>query len=164
MAINVIGYIGEPAAGKSTIMRGHLADFRSRSAERFVKVPYICYHEFPDAKAIIMGIYDEGVFSGTDRLAKTAPPKFREWISALNEDPEFEGYTVYWEGERFSNNPTLDHLFKNVKTTIFHVSAPPEVLHARHAERDNQNATWLKGMATRIRKLVEKYPVTPYTA
>jgi hypothetical protein len=53
-------------------------------------------------------------------------------------------------------------LFKNVKTTIFHVSASPEVLHARHAERDNQNATWLKGMATRIRKLVEKYPVTPY--
>ena len=66
-----------------------------------------------------------------------------------------------WEGERFSNNPTIQHLLKTVDTELYLVEAPEEVLEERNRNRSNQNDKWRKGMKTRINNLVKKYPIKP---
>ena len=118
----------------------------------------IRFHFNAQKKVMVMGIYDDKVFSGTDRLAKNVGPKFREWISAFHEQ---DTVTILWEGERFSNNPTIQHLLKTVDTELYLVEAPEEVLEERNRNRSNQNDKWRKGMKTRINNLVKKYPIKP---
>ena len=72
--MKVIGIIGEPAAGKSTVMRNLIADLGSGAVE---KEGLVAYTKFPESKTIVAGIYDEQVFSGTDRLSKGCGPKYR---------------------------------------------------------------------------------------
>lgn len=159
-AMKIVGYIGEPAAGKSTKMREIMKDLGEGT---LIKEGLVVYHLFPQTQSIVMGIYDGQVFSGTDRLSKAVCPKFRAWLTALAENREYEDFTIYWEGERFSNAPSLEHMYATCPTTVYLLEADPEVLHQRHKVRDNQNETWLKGMRTRIKNLAEKFPVVRLT-
>ena len=158
--MKIIGYVGEPAVGKSTIMRNHIENFTSEGDGELIKEGVVVYHKYPQSKSIVMGIYDEGVFSGTDRLSKSVGPVFRAWLSEKQADAEYKDWTLYWEGERFSNSPNLDHMYSTCPSTTVHlVTAPDEILAKRHASRDNQDEKWLKGMKTRVGNLAKKYPL-----
>ena len=99
--MKVVGFIGEPASGKSTYMRELMEGFGESELKEEGMVKY---HEFREQKAFVLGIYDDQVFSGTDRLSKAVGPKFRDWLTKLNSNPFYKDWTVYWEGERLSNN------------------------------------------------------------
>ena len=155
--MQIIGLIGEPAAGKSTVMRDFIARLGRKEV---VKEGLVAYTLYAEDKVMVAGIYDEQVFSGTDRLSKGCGPKYREWLAAKANDPEFSDWKFYWEGERFSNSKFFD-FFLTLKTPVvtYYLEADPEVLNERNAKRSNQNPTWRKGMATRMRNLREGYPV-----
>ena len=156
--MKIIGIIGEPAAGKSTVMRKFIATLSTGSVQ---KEGLVAYTIFPQDKVIIAGIYDEQVFSGTDRLSKGCGPKYREWLAAKNLDSEFANWKFYFEGERFSNSKFFDYFRDECDdVTIYYLQADEEILNERNANRSNQNPTWRKGMATRMRNLRENYPVT----
>jgi dephospho-CoA kinase len=157
--MKIIGYIGEPATGKSTLMRSIMAGLGEGT---LVKEGVVVYHLFPETQSIVLGIYDGQVFSGTDRLSKAVGPKFRAWLTNLAANREYEDFTIYWEGERFSNAPSLEHMYATCPTTIYLLEADSETLEQRHKARDNQNETWLKGMKTRVRNLAEKFPVVRF--
>ena len=162
--MKIIGYVGEPAVGKSTIMRSHIKKFISEGNGELVKEGVVVYHKYPKSKSIVMGVYDEGVFSGTDRLSKSVGPVFRTWLSEKQSDTEYDEWTLYWEGERFSNSPNLDHMYAICpETVVYLITAPEEVLAERHAARDNQDEKWLKGMKTRVENLAKKYPLVKLT-
>jgi hypothetical protein len=138
-------------------MREILSSLREKEEDQFLKEGYVTFHCFSGQKTLVLGRYDDGVFSGTDTWAKTAGPKFREWV-ALNAE-RFEGWQVYGEGERLSNNPSLDFLLEYTELDLVCLTVSEEELQRRREARGNtQNETWLRGMATRIRKLCEKYP------
>jgi ABC-type dipeptide/oligopeptide/nickel transport system ATPase component len=156
--MKIVGLIGEPAAGKSTVMRKFIDTLEGGSA--IVRDGLVVYTLYPDDKVIIAGIYDEQVFSGTDRMSKACGPKVREWLAQMNRDPEWDGYTFYWEGERFSNSKFFHFFYKECpEATVYFLNADPGPLDQRNAARSNQNPTWRKGMATRMRNLRENYPV-----
>ena len=156
--MEIIGLIGEPAAGKSTVMRALIASLGEGTVK---KEGLVAYTEFPEKKTFVAGIYDEAVFSGTDRTAKSCGPKYREWLLAKVNDPEYSDWKFYWEGERFSNSKFFDFfLTLPVQPVTYYLEADETTLNERNASRSNQNPTWRKGMATRMRNLREGYPVT----
>ena len=155
--MKIIGLIGEPAAGKSTVFRKLIATLGGSSIQKQGLVTYTLYH---DDKVIVAGIYDEQVFSGTDRLSKGCGPTYREWIAQKNENPEWDDWTFYWEGERFSNSKFFDFFRDECSdVTIYYLTADEKTLNERNANRSNQNPSWRKGMATRMRNLQENYAV-----
>ena len=157
--MQIIGLIGEPAAGKSTVMRNLLQTLSGEGT--VVKEGLVAYTRFDESKVIVAGIYDEQVFSGTDRLSKGCGPKYREWLAAKVDDPEYADWKFYWEGERFSNSKFFDFfLTLPVQPVTYYLEADAQLLDERNAGRSNQNPTWRKGMATRMRNLREGYPVT----
>lgn len=156
--MKIIGLIGEPAAGKSTIMRAFTTTLKGEGTVK--KEGLVVYTEYPEDKVFVAGIYDEAVFSGTDRTAKSCGPKYREWLSNKKSDPYYEDWSFFWEGERFSNSKFFDFFFNECsEVSVYYLEADEQTLSERNAARSNQNASWRKGMATRMRNLRELYPV-----
>ena len=154
--MKILGLIGEPAAGKSTVMKNFIATLGESTV---VKDGLIVYTKYPEDKVLIAGKYEEGVtFCGTDTLSKGCGPKYREFIQQVCNNPERDDWTFVWEGERFSNNPFME-LFEKLGATIYYLEADEETLNERNANRSNQNPTWRKGMRTRMHNLRDKYPV-----
>lgn len=150
-------YLGLPGTGKTTKMRELLAEFRKIEQDELVADGPIKYHRFEKQKIIILGIYDDSTFAGTDRWSKSSPPKFRQWL--LDNAEKYKDYGVLSEGERLSNNPTLDAMFAtgNMKLVLLTVSEA-ELERRRAARNNTQNESWLRGMKTRIANLCSKYP------
>lgn len=156
--MKIVGLIGEPAAGKSTVFRNFIATLGNGT---IVKEGLIVYTLYPDDNVIIAGKYEEGVtFCGTDTLSKGCGPKYREWLTAQNKDSKWDGYTFYFEGERMSNSKFFDFFFNECSdVTIYYLEADEQTLNERNANRSNQNPSWRKGMATRMANLKNSYPV-----
>jgi hypothetical protein len=160
MTMRVTYYIGVPGTGKTTLMRGLLAEYSKVEEPEFVKEGYVTYHKFPKQRVIVLGRYDEGTFAGTDTWAKSAGPKFRQWV--LDNADRYADWGIFGEGERLSNNPTLDHLFEhcaNMNLVCLKVSEE-ELERRRQARNNTQDPKWMKGMQTRIDNLCAKYPHT----
>ena len=139
-------------------MRNLIATLGGHSVQKQGLVVYTLFH---DDKVIVAGIYDEQMFSGTDRLSKGCGPTYRNWLATKNANPEWDGWTFYWEGERFSNSKFFDFFFNECPgVQINYLVAEDEVLNERNANRSNQNPTWRKGMKTRMENLKKNYPVT----
>lgn len=155
-------YIGVPGSGKTTLMRQKLEKLRSVETDEFVKEGFVTYHKFPQQKVIVMGRYDEGTFSGTDTWSKAAPPKFRQWL--IDNAETYQKWEILSEGERLSNNPTLEAMFATGDMELFLLDTPVDELERRRKARNNtQNESWMKGMETRIRNLCNKFPHTVIT-
>jgi ABC-type dipeptide/oligopeptide/nickel transport system ATPase component len=156
--MKIVGLIGEPAAGKSTVMRKFIASLNSEGT--VVKDGLIVYTLYSEDKVIVAGIYDEQVFSGTDRMSKACGPKVREWLTRMNGNFEWDNFTFYWEGERFSNSKFFDFFYNECSDVITYFLTANEVtLNERNANRSQQNDTWRKGMRTRMNNLRNGYPV-----
>ena len=155
--MNFTHFLGLPGCGKTTLMRAKLVELRKIEQDEWVKDGYVTYHKFAEQQVLVLGRYDDGTFSGTDTWAKTAPPKFRQWV--LDNAETFAGWQVFSEGERLSNNPTLDALFATGNFTLIRLVVSDEELERRRRSRNNtQSESWLKGMKTRVENLCVKYP------
>lgn len=157
--MNYTHYIGVPGTGKTTLMRSKIAKLREVETDTLEVEGLVRYHKFEQQKTIVMGIYDDSTFAGSDKLSKGVGPKFRQWL--VDNAEKYEDYSIFSEGERFSNNPTLDHLFEHTNFNLVLVQVSEEELERRRQARNNtQNETWLKGMYTRVNNLASKYPHT----
>ena len=155
--MKIVYYIGCPGVGKTTLMRAFLAEYSKVEEPEFVKDGLVTYHLFAKQKVIVLGRYDEGVFAGTDTWSKGVGPKFRQWL--LDNREVYQGWTVYGEGERLSNQPNMDAMFAEESMKLVCLQVSEEELERRRAARNNtQNESWMKGMKTRIANLCNKYP------
>lgn len=149
-------YIGVPGCGKTTLMRGKIEELRKVEQDELVANGMVKYHKFEKQKVLVLGIYDESTFAGTDRLAKSVGPKFREWLVANAES--FEGWELVMEGERFMNDKTLPLLFEQESMILVCLKVTEEELVRRREARNNtQSSTWLKGMTTRVQNVCNTY-------
>jgi len=154
--MRVTFYIGEPGTGKTTLVRGILDEFRKVEADEFVEDGLVKYHRFNKQKILILGIYDESTFAGTDRLSKAVGPKFREWL--VDNAERYGDWGVIMEGERFMNDKTLPLLFEQESMKLVCLKVSEAELERRRQSRNNtQNEKWLKGMGTRVANVCAKY-------
>jgi hypothetical protein len=154
--MRVTFYIGQPGTGKTTLVRGLLSEFRKVETDELVVEGMVKYHKFEKQKVLVLGIYDESTFAGTDRLCRSIGPKFREWLVANAES--YTGWELVMEGERFMNDKTLPSLFEqeSMKLVCLKVSEE-ELVRRREARNNTQNETWLKGMTTRVANVCDNY-------
>jgi len=154
--MRVTFYIGVPGTGKTTLVRGILEEFRKVEEDEMVADGVVKYHKFAKQKVLVLGIYDDSTFAGTDRLAKSVGPKFREWLVSNGE--KYEGWSLILEGERLMNDKTLPSLFEQESMKLVCLKVSEAELERRRAARNNtQNEKWLKGMKTRVANVCDNY-------
>ena len=150
--------VGEPGAGKSSLMRALTSTLRE--APMAQPVPHRALHlpgKAPHAAEI--GVRRES-FSGTDALAMSIQPKVVEWVRA-------EPYPLLVaEGDRLGNGKFFAAMqAMGVELHVVHVWVPPETLAARRAGRgDRQDAKWVQGRATKVANLVASHSAFPLQA
>ena len=137
-------------------MRGKIEELRKVEQDELVADGMVKYHKFEKQKVLVLGIYDESTFAGTDRLAKSVGPKFREWLVANAET--YEGWQMIMEGERFMNDKSLPLLFQQESMKLVCLEVDEDELERRRKARNNtQDPKWMKGMATRVQNVCNTY-------
>jgi hypothetical protein len=154
--MRIVYYIGCPGVGKTTRMREILAEYSKVEQPEFVKEGLVTYHKFAKQKVLILGRYDDGTFAGTDTWSKGVGPKFRQWL--IDNRETYQDWGVFGEGERLSNQPSMDAMFEEESMKLVCLTVSEDELERRRAARNNtQNESWMKGMRTRIENLCKRY-------
>jgi hypothetical protein len=137
-------------------MREILAEYSKVEQPEFVKEGLVTYHKFAKQKVLILGRYDDGTFAGTDTWSKGVGPKFRQWL--IDNRETYQDWGVFGEGERLSNQPSMDAMFEEESMKLVCLTVSEDELERRRAARNNtQNESWMKGMRTRIENLCKRY-------
>lgn len=148
--ITVIAIGGEPATGKTTLMRALLE--KLQAPQKF-ETGGVSGYISRTSRAVVLGLYAEGEkFAGTDRFAMNIQPKAERFLFSLAASSGFDGYIVYYEGDRIFNGKMFDFLKdKGIAHKIYVLESGEQALKMRHALReDTQNETWLRGRKTKI--------------
>ena len=98
--MKLVGVIGEPATGKTALMRTVL----SKLPNRYTKFKYGLLRGRSYADGLyVLGIYNEGEpFAGTDRLSMAVQPYAIKFLKAIEPDA-----TIVFEGDRLTREGFL---------------------------------------------------------
>jgi hypothetical protein len=158
----IIAIGGEPATGKSTIMKKFIKSTEDRR-------PGATWFEREDVKLVptlymsgsnlhIIGKYPEGEpFGGTDRLSMAVQPQAVKFVKETTGNVLFEGDRLFNQSflELLADDPTLD-------LKIIFITASPATIHARHEVRnDTQTDTFKRGRETKIENLMSNMVLMP---
>lgn len=153
----VLAVIGNPASGKTSLMRAFLRGYRPWYDMKIAKgvMGMRCDH----ARLTVLGRYDDGdMFAGTDRLSMSAQPAVLRWIEQSSDD-------VVFEGDRLANGAFF-HAVKAMPSRRLHIvmlDVAPGFRAARQRERGTQqNETWLAGRETKYKNLLADETLAPY--
>lgn len=134
----VIAVGGEPASGKTTLLKHirrnytNLVEFK----DGLVRGAYC-----PTSMVYFVGVFDDTMFEGTDKLSLSVQPSFIEFV---RKTPNAK---IVFEGDRLFNAS----IFEQLKSVIFVLDIDPTIHTQRHAQRGHeQNETFLKGRKTKI--------------
>ena len=143
MAKRIIAIGGVPATGKSTLMKEIIKECMPLKTFKYKLVRGL-YNI--DKKIYIIGIYDNSVFSGTDKLSMATQPDFIEFINKIPE------YKIIFEGDRLFNQS----LFNKVECEIIVLSVDKDIIEQRHHIRqDSQSNQFKKAKDTKIKNILD---------
>jgi dephospho-CoA kinase len=134
----VIALGGEPASGKTTLLKRIRKNFPNLTQFKsgLVRGEYCPYN-----KVYFVGVFDDTMFEGTDKLSLSVQPSFIEFV---RNTPDAK---IVYEGDRLFNAS----VFEQLRSVIFLLELSPSIHKARHAQRGHeQNETFLKGRKTKI--------------
>lgn len=137
--------IGEPGIGKSTLVETLT---RAASYEDYSE-PF--YFRRYDAGPVELGRRRED-FSGTDALPMSVQPKVEQWLNDIT--PRL----LLFEGDRLSNAKFFAHLRRlGYVLHLYELSGPAYARERRKMRGSDQDPTWLKGRASKVRNLSEAF-------
>jgi hypothetical protein len=157
--LKVIAVIGQPAAGKSTLVKAVINHLGTRRLMREGSLTFEHY-ELDDGNWVnVLGYYQpDDPFGGTDKLSMSIQPQalvvLKSWAkyATAGQPPGM----VLFEGDRLGNLSFLTALAKdpNIQLHVVFVEASEASLKARQAKRGNkQTPAWLKGRASKYQTL-----------
>lgn len=148
MAKRIIAIGGEPASGKSTLMKYILKQYKPLKTFKYGLVRGLYNKE---NNLYFLGIYDNSVFCGTDKLSMAVQPHFLKLIQKLPEA------TFVFEGDRLFNQS----LFDQQECEIIVIKVTDQTKSERHKQRnDNQTEQFKKSKKTKIKNILKKNKVT----
>jgi ribose 1,5-bisphosphokinase PhnN len=138
----VVWLVGEPGAGKTTLMRALLAVVDPSTITTIVKPKWTLIQN----TIALAGHYTGKTFDGADTVPYSgAKDAIEYWWTNLSHCE-----LTILDGDRFSNAPAWA-AFDGYDRMVVHLRATDDVLTARRAARgSDQNAIWLKGRATKV--------------
>ena len=153
--MKVVGILGEPGVGKTTLVTRLLAECGQpvRCDAGLLKM------QLYPAGVLALGIYDGSTFAGSDRLSMGVMPHALEAASQLEQLFPDE-VTVLFEGDRLMCAPFLNRLSNlDLELKLIKLEVTPKVAAARRAARGGkQNEGWVKGRITKVERLSASYP------
>lgn len=143
--------LGEPATGKTTVARLVLQGLRARIPDELGLFEFGKLRGGASLTAGIycFGLYDEQLFSGTDRLSNSVVSDACDFLRQMPPSA-----SVFLEGDRLANRRFISALFARGPARLIHLYASEPVLAARRAARGNkQSPSFLKSRATKLYNL-----------
>ena len=141
MANRIIAIGGEPASGKTTLMKSILKNFSLK------KFKYGFVRGYYNDNIYFIGIYNNDVFSGTDKLSMAVQPHFVKFCNSR------DNATIIFEGDRLFNQS----LFDKLHCEIIIIKADDNIKKQRHIDRnDTQTEKFIKAKRTKIQKIKDK--------
>lgn len=150
--MKVIVIAGEPAVGKSTLMK-RVIERIGWSGKEITSDGFVYTVVGLDKRVAVLGFYEEGeTFGGTDRYAMNIQSKAETALEELAEKHR----VLLFEGDRLFNAKFLESLHKRFPMKVFLLEANAEEKEKRHSKRgDSQNKTWLAGRATKLENILK---------
>ena len=134
-----IGLIGEPAVGKTTVMRGVIEGLDLRPH----KLGKAKWMECDSEKIILMGNYNGHIFDGTDRLSMACYTDLENAVGYFSHYKK--DYRMLWEGDRMTRDRWLDCLV-GWELKLYHLwGEASEVAERRQNRGTGQNESWVAG-------------------
>lgn len=146
--LTIIG--GLPVTGKTTLMKA----LRSRLGKYTVEQSGLLHYENYD-NHVVLGIYDDSTFAGTDKLSMAVSKDTIEFLRS-NKKP------VLMEGDRLFNAKFLEAtklLGYDVKVIVCEVNEEQEILDRYKKRGQMQSMTFIKGRHTKINNIKNLFPV-----
>lgn len=144
----IIAIGGVPASGKSTLMKKVIKEYKLLKTFKYGLIRGLYDKE---KNLYFIGIYDDSVFCGTDKLSMAVQPHFFKLIDKL---PEAR---FVFEGDRLFNQS----LFDKYDCEIVVLNANEETIEQRHKQRsDNQTDRFKRAKQTKINNILNKNEVT----
>lgn len=144
---------GEPATGKTTLVKSILKDKQYQS----YKFGLLRGHLITDLNLLILGIYSDDTFSGTDKLSMAVNKDFLKFL-------EITRRNFIFEGDRLFTKNNLEYLIKKHQTKVIILENDDKTLESRHISRkDNQSEIFKKGRKTKIQNIKSHIPHEPYS-
>lgn len=141
MAQRIIAIGGEPASGKSTLMKRIIKEILPLKTFSYGLVKGLYSKPL---ETYIIGVYDNSVFCGTDKLSMAVQPDFVRLLDIK------KNATFVFEGDRLFNQSLFDK--KSCEIYILEVSE--DTLRIRHEKRqDNQSDKFKKAKRTKIENI-----------
>lgn len=154
--MKIIAIGGEPATGKTTLVRSLLAAYPGERTE-FRDGLVRGYKFTPKDRPwlLVLGVYDgRDHFEGTDRLSMSVQPSVLKFLHGCDRD-----LTVLFEGDRLFNKSFLTSCVDLVgkdDVLVLSLFADNPTKKARHASRgDAQGEVFLKGRRTKTRNIMD---------
>ena len=160
----IIGFGGEPATGKSTVMKVAMSknatDWKPTKIHGYgIDIKVMVSEQM---MVTVLGHYITGeTFGGTDRMSMSIQPSI---VKMFGSGIDNKSMGFWFEGDRLFNSKLLHYIKDELKwpNYFFAVNASDEVKELRHAQRDNQNATWLAGRRTKVANLINEFNLVAF--
>jgi hypothetical protein len=159
--IQVIVIGGEPASGKTTLMRALKGESVQGSFARADggvnrSIRYELSKQLPFV--IILGHYSGEANDGTDRMDMAIQPHVIGWLKEINESADHEGWTVLFEGDRLFNEKFITQVRGFCRLRLYILRAGIQTIINRHYERnDKQTDKFIQGRRKKYLNIALRY-------
>lgn len=158
--IDLIGWGGAPASGKTRLMRA-LLERRGLTRPRPFEFSLVKGQAYPEQKVLVWGLYPPGeTFGGTDRLSMAVMPIAQMALAQLASHPAWEGWRLLLEGDRLFSEKFLTSALNLLgkRAHFFILTASAGARSQRAGQRgSSQNAQWVRGRVTKVERLVRLF-------
>ena len=157
----IVAIGGEPATGKSTLMKQWMKPYKWED----VKLTDLLYGMWcKDLNTIVLGkdYFDESqMFCGTDRLSMAVQPKAIEW---MRDSYKPSGVNIVFEGDRLFTASFLSEIVAmGHEIECIYIKADQSILDERHvSSKDNQDDKFLNSRKTKLSNILSNFELMPY--
>ncbi len=158
---NIIGVCGEPATGKTTLVRALIASLATHVGqyEKYGTLEYLTLR----TGVVVLGRYTGETFDGTDKLSMNVVVDAEKWLA--EKGPLFT--TMVFEGDRlFCARWIRACIESGAACRFIQLSFSPAVFSRRYRVRreagNAQKISFIKGRRTKYANLRKQFPFIEY--